>query len=254
MILKDKVAVVTGGARGIGRAIVEEFAREGAKVYFSDIDRETSAAALAALAEKGLTATFVFTDMGEEEQIAALIAQVAGECGRLDILVNNAGILCDDALLEDTSLAEWNRMLQIDLTAGFLTSKYALPHLRETRGNIVNIASVAGIQASSMDPPYCVAKHGVVGLTRSVAYDYAKFGVRVNAICPAACATEMWDKYLASLTPEEAAAKQAEYDTKQPLGMCHPEDVAMAAAFLASDKAKYITGVAFPVDGGTSAI
>ena len=162
--------------------------------------------------------------------------------------------MCEDALAENIDENEWERLIRIDLTAPFLCSKFALPYLRQSKGCIVNIASAAALTASRNDPPYCAAKHGVLGLTRSIAYDYAPYRVRANAICPGTCETEMWKNYLATLSPEEASRKQNHYLEVQPLGMCHPEDVAYAAVFLASDRARFITGIALPVDGGFTAI
>lgn len=255
MELKGKVAIVTGGARGIGRAIVEAFCREGADVVFSDLNWAQGEQTRRQLKELGYSTQFICADMGVTAQIKDMVEQTVELHGRIDILVNNAGILCDDALAEDVPEEEWERMLRIDLTAPFLCCKYVLPHLRgQCSGVIINIASTAGLTASRYDPPYCTAKTGVVGMTRSLAYDYAPYKVRVNAICPATCETEMWASYLATLTPEEAAAKQRHYLTVQPLGMCHPEDVAYAAVFLASDRARFITGIALPVDGGATAI
>lgn len=255
MQLNGKVAIVTGGARGIGHAIVETFCKEGASVAFSDLNAEQGQAAAEALQKQGYPVLFIQTDVGVSAQVKAMVEQTIAHFGHVDILVNNAGVLCEDALAEDVTEEEWERMIHIDLTAYFLCSKYVLPYLRKQgSGAVINISSCAGLTASRMDPPYCAAKHGVVGLTRSLAYDYAPYKVRVNAICPATCETEMWKNYLASLPPEEAKAKQEFYLKAQPLGMCQPEDVAYAAVYLASDRAKFVTGIALPVDGGATAI
>lgn len=255
MQLNGKVAIVTGGARGIGRAIVEAFCQEGAEVVFSDVNRALGERSARELEREGNSVRFLCADMGESAQIGNMVKQTLDGFGHIDILVNNAGILCDDALAEDVSEEEWERMLRIDLTAPFLCCKYVLPHLRKQgSGAIINIASTAGLTASRRDPPYCAAKTGLVGLTRSLACDYAPYRVRVNAICPGTCETEMWKRYLNSLSPEEAEAKQRYYLQAQPLGMCRPEDVADAAVYLASDRARFITGIALPVDGGATAI
>lgn len=254
MQLESKKAIVTGGARGIGRAIVEEFCKEAAEVVFCDISREDGDRTEQDLRQHGYCAHFVYADLGDSEDICNMIKQAVLICGRIDILVNNAGVLCEDALAENIDENEWERLIRIDLTAPFLCSKFALPYLRQSKGCIVNIASAAALTASRNDPPYCAAKHGVLGLTRSIACDYAPYRVRANAICPGTCETEMWKNYLATLSPEEASRKQNHYLEVQPLGMCHPEDVAYAAVFLASDRARFITGIALPVDGGFTAI
>ena len=255
MQLNGKTAIVTGGARGIGYAIVKAFCEDGARVAFSDRDLELGNAAVKQLKEQGHEVLFIAADMGKTADVQRMVETVADRFGGIDILVNNDGVLCEDALAEDIPEEEWERTLRIDLTAPFLCCKYVLPHMRrQGSGSIVNIASTAGLTASRNDPPYCTAKTGVIGLTRSLACDYAPYGVRVNAICPATCETEMWKHYLSTLSLEQAREKQAYYMSMQPLGMCHPEDVAYAAVFLASDRAKFITGIALPVDGGATAI
>lgn len=254
MLLKGKTAIITGGARGIGKAIVEKFCEDGAGVVFCDLNRESGERVEQELQLRGYCAHFVHADISDSKDILNMIEQTLLVFGKIDVLVNNAGVLCEDALAEDVSENEWERMIRIDMTAPFLCSKYTLPHLRQSKGSIVNIASAAALTASRDDPPYCAAKHGVLGLTRSIACDYAPYQVRANAICPGTCETEMWKSYLASLSPEEAEQKQKHYLEAQPLGMCHPDDVAYAAVFLASDRARFITGVALPVDGGFTAI
>lgn len=255
MQLNGKAALVTGGARGIGRAIVEAFCEEGAGVAFSDLNVELGHSAAEQLRKQGYNVLFIPADVGVTADVERMVSTALEHFGRLDILVNNAGVLCEDALAEDVPEEEWERMIRIDLTAPFLCCKYVLSHMRKQGGgSIINIASTAALTASRNDPPYCTAKTGILGLTRSLACDYAPYKVRVNAICPATCETEMWKHYLSTLSPEAAEAKQQFYMSIQPLGMCQPEDVAYAAVYLASDRARFITGIALPVDGGATAI
>ncbi len=255
MLLTGKAAIVTGGARGIGYAITENFCMEGACVAFSDLNEELGRRAAEQLTRQGHNVIFIPADVSVAADVERMVNTALEYFGRVDILVNNAGVLCDDALAEDITEEEWERMLRIDLTAPFLCCKYILPHMRSRNsGSIINISSTAGLNASRNDPPYCTAKTGVIGLTRSLACDYAPYRVRVNAICPATCETEMWKQYLSTLSPEAARDKQNFYMSIQPLGMCQPEDVAYAAVYLASDRAKFITGIALPVDGGATAI
>ena len=167
--------------------------------------------------------------------------------GRLDVLVNNAGAIGGRAPAGETSDEAWTRTLEANLTSVFLCSKTALPSLVRSRGVIVNIASVAGLKGTPSLAAYGVAKAGVVNLTKSMALDYAHDGVRVNAVCPAYVQTDLNREYLESLKPSGAYAALV---ARHPLGLGRPEDVAWAAVYLASDEARWVTGVALPVDGG----
>ena len=254
-MLEGKVALITGAAKGIGRAIALAMAAEKATVVINyNGSKERAEQVLEEVKALGADGCVYQCNVADTADTDAMIKEIIKTYGHLDILVNNAGVLCEDALAENIDENEWERLIRIDLTAPFLCSKFALPYLRQSKGCIVNIASAAALTASRNDPPYCAAKHGVLGLTRSIAYDYAPYRVRANAICPGTCETEMWKNYLATLSPEEASRKQNHYLEVQPLGMCHPEDVAYAAVFLASDRARFITGIALPVDGGFTAI
>ena len=252
-MLKDKVAVVTGGAMGIGEAIVRAFIREGAKVVIADMNAAVGSALEAELTAAGAEALFVRTNVSSPEDTAACIKAAVEKFGALDIVVNNAGIVEQDVLLEDESVEEWNKVLSVNLTGQFLMCKAALPYLRETKGNIVNVASMSGLTATRYCAAYCASKAGVMGMTRAIAADYAKYGIRCNAICPAAVETPMMKNYFAAFTPEEVAEKISRLSG--PIGrMSQPCEIAEAVVYLASPLASYVSGISMPVDGGYTAV
>lgn len=253
MRLEGKRALVTGGAQGIGEAIVRRFAAEGASVLVADRCAPEGEQMVRELNGAGGRAVFVPTDVTDRAGVRQAIDTAVERFGGLDILVNNAGIVEQDTLLEDESAEEWNRVLGVNLHGAFLNCKYALPHLRQSKGCIVNIASMSGLVATRYCAAYCASKAGVIGLTRALAADYAPYGVRVNAICPAACETPMMKKYFSAYSQEEVAEKVRRLSG--PIGrMCQPDEVAQAVLFLASPQSSYISGVAMPVDGGYTAV
>jgi NAD(P)-dependent dehydrogenase (short-subunit alcohol dehydrogenase family) len=186
-------------------------------------------------------------DVTVAADVRRLVEAAVQGFGRLDVLVNNAGVLPTRTKAADCTEAEWRATLDGNLTSVFLCCKYALPALIESRGTIVNVASTTGLRASRNRAAYGASKAGVVMLTRNMALDYARRGVRVNAVCPAFVETELNREWLAAL--RERGGYEALVRT-HPLGLGEPDDVAYAAMFLASDEAKWITGVALPVDGG----
>lgn len=253
MRLEGKRALVTGGAKGIGEAIVRRFVQEGASVLVADLCRQEGEQLTHELNAQEEKAVFMQTDVTDSASVQRAIEAAAARFGGLDILVNNAGIVEQDTLLEDESAQEWNRVLAVNLHGTFLNCKYALPHLRESRGCIVNIASMSGLVATRYCAAYCASKAGVIGLTRALAADYAPYGVRVNAICPAACETPMMKEYFSAYSKEEVEEKVKRLSG--PIGrMCQPEEIAQAVLFLASPQNSYISGVAMPVDGGYTAV
>jgi len=247
MRLKDKVALVTGGASGIGRATAELFAREGARVAVADYSaggRDTVEAIQAMNGE----ATFVQVDVSDSGQVGQMVEAVLRAYGRIDILFNGAGILLYGTVLE-TDEQDWNRVISINLTGTYLCCRAVLPHMiRQGGGSIVNVASTVGAHdACANAVAYVTSKGGVTLLTKAMAIDHAKQGVRVNALVPGATDTPMIRK---ALTPEALEA----LGLSQPIGrLGRPEELAKAVLFLASDDASFVTGTAMYVDGGQAA-
>lgn len=243
MILKDKVAVITGSARGIGRSIAELFARQGAKIVISDIADEIGQKTTQEIKELGGEAIYVHCDVSDPGDAERLIRSAVESFGRLDILVNNAGIT-RDSLLVRMKDEDWNMVISINLTGTFnCTRAAAKVMMRQREGCIINIASVAGIMGNVGQVNYSASKAGVIGLTLSAARELARRGVRVNAIAPGFIMTEM--------TARLPEAERERILEMVPLGEPgRPEDVANVALFLASDAARYITGQVIRVDGG----
>ena len=249
MRLENKVAVVTGGAQGIGQAIVQKFVAEGARVALLDIDEPRGRAE----AERhGDAVRFIRCDITREADVAAAIAGTVEAFGKLDILVNNAGV---NTYFDATTMTEdeWEKVFAVDLKGAWLCCKHALPHMPEQgSGAIVNIASIHAFMTTYNQFPYAAAKSGMVGLTRSLALDFGKYQIRVNAICPGWVRTQLVDEWL-ELQPEGKAAEQRVLD-QQPLGrMAAPMEIANFVAFVASDEASFMTGAALLIDGGLSA-
>jgi NAD(P)-dependent dehydrogenase (short-subunit alcohol dehydrogenase family) len=246
--LEGRRALVTGGARGIGRAITEMFVERGARVVIADINIQE---AQETAAEIGDAVHAVACDVTSGEQIAAAVAETTSTLGGLDILVNNAGIEIVKPLLEMEE-DEFRTLTEINLTGVFLGMKHALPALLESRGTIINMASVAGINGSPLLGAYCASKAGVIQLSRVAGVELREHGIRVNAVCPGFVDTAMVDR--AGVAVEEAlgtpfadliAAKQSRLGTA--------EEVAEVVAYLASDRARWTTGSHYVLDGGLSA-
>lgn len=253
MRLEHKIALVTGGAKGIGEAIVRVFAREKAAVLIADLCEDEGIKLAGQLKAEGYQAAFVRTNVGEPADIQAAVNEAVSRFGGLDILVNNAGIVEQDCLLEDETQEEWTRVLSVNLHGTFLGCRYALPYLKRSKGCIVNIASISGITATRGCAAYCASKAGVIGLSRALAADYAPFGVRVNALCPSACETPMMKQYFTVYSEEEVREKVSRLSG--PIGrMCLPEEIANGVLFLASPENSYLSGLTFPVDGGYTAV
>ena len=244
----DRVAVITGGTRGIGHAVARHLAEAGARVVVVGRDADRGEAAAAAIPG----ARFVAGDVRLAAHCDHAVAETLGAFGRLDVLVNNAGVIYRNRTVDRLTEAEWDETFDVNVKGAFLMTRAALPALRAARGTVVNVASYAGLVGFAGAAAYAASKAALINFTRSLALDHAREGIRVNAVCPGSVDTDMihaaWDAF-----PDPSVARKA-WEAKHPLGrIATPEEVAAAVLFLASDEARFITGVALPVDGGITA-
>ncbi len=247
--LKDKVALITGGASGIGRATALLFAREGAAVSIVDVDEAAGALAAEEVVTGGGRALFVTADVTRAEDCRRAVEATVAAFGGLDVLVNSAGIIRRADILA-TSEAEWDRVMAINVKSIFLMSREAIPRLTARGGGaIVNIASGWGLKGGRAAAAYCASKGAVVNLTRAMAIDHARQGIRVNAVCPGDADTPMLREEARQLgRSEEAFLAEA---AERPLGRYgRPEEIAQAVLYLASNRSSYVTGTTLVVDGG----
>jgi NAD(P)-dependent dehydrogenase (short-subunit alcohol dehydrogenase family) len=245
--LTGKVALVTGASSGIGRAAALAFARGGAKVVAADVTVEGGNETVQLIKKTGGEAIFVPTNVAKAADVEALVNAAVSTYGRLDCAYNNAGISGKSQSIVDTTEENWDRIIAINLTGVWLCMKYEIPAmLKNGGGAIVNTASDAGLIGVKRTGAYVASKHGVVGLTKTAALEYAKSGVRVNAVCPGPIETPMLMKgadRFPQMIPKMVKA--------QPNGrLGKPEEIAEAAVWLCSDAASFVTGLAMPVDGG----
>jgi NAD(P)-dependent dehydrogenase (short-subunit alcohol dehydrogenase family) len=249
--LNNRIAVVTGAGQGIGEAIVRRFVREGARVAIAELNADTGEAVAASLREQGYTAIAVQTDVADSRSVNRTMETVVRELGRPSILVNNAGINVFSDPLSCTD-EEWRRCFSVDLDGVWYCCRAVLPHMLALgKGSIVNIASVHAFQIIPKCFPYPVAKHGLIGLTRALAVDFAKRNIRVNSVSPAYIATQNVIDYWSTFPNPEAEKQRA--GKLHPIGRIGtPEEVASATLFLASDESSFITGTNLMVDGGRS--
>ncbi len=251
---EDRVALVTGGASGIGRAAALRFAGAGARVVIADVNETAGAEAAAAAGEIAGGADrvrFVATDVTSPEDTAAMVQCALDTFGRLDWALNNAGMSGAPGGIVDVPLEQWHRTLDLNLTSVLLSIRAEIPALlaNETGGAIVNTASVAGLVGFPALPAYVASKHGVVGLTRSAALEFVRQGIRVNAVCPGNTRTPMLESFIGGDANIEKMVMRG-----APIGrMADPDEIAAAAVWLCSDEASYVNGVIFPVDSGASA-
>jgi len=248
MDFQGKVALVTGGGSGIGRATCEIFAERGGAVVVADVNEASAKATAEGIARKGGPAQAVACDVTRWDQVQAAVETARRLFGRLDVVVNCAGIL-KASRLEDTSEEEWHQVLRVNLTGAFLVTKAAMKALREQGGGaIVHIASRMAIRVKEEHGAYAASKAGILQLTQMAALEGAPHGIRVNCVCPGFIDTPMTRL---SGPKESVDAQFAGWAKVCPLGRAgRPEDIARAILFLASDEASFITGVALPVDGG----
>ena len=242
-----KVALVTGGSSGIGRASALAFAREGARLVVADVDVEGGQHTCRLIEQAGGEAVFVATDVSQAAQVEAAVKRTIDRYARLDYAHNNAGI--EGMVLTPTAEwteEAWNRVIGVNLKGIWLCMKYEIPHLlKQAGGAIVNTASIAGL-VGSRSAAYGASKHGIVGLTKTAALEYARSGIRVNAVCPGVIRTPMLERSLERMPDLEARFVEVE-----PIGrMGSPEEIAEAAVWLCSDAASFVTGHAMAVDGG----
>jgi NAD(P)-dependent dehydrogenase (short-subunit alcohol dehydrogenase family) len=250
MLLKGQVSLVTGAGSGIGRATAIALASEGAKVVVSDV-METGKETVREIREKGGEAEFFRADVSKAKEVADLVNYVVQTFGRLDCAHNNAGIEGGaPASVVEMSEEQWDRVISVNLKGVFLSMKYEIPHMiRQGGGSIVNTASVAGLLALPGNVAYDASKHGVLGLTKTAAVEFAKSNVRVNAVCPGWIDTPMVRRAISMDPTLERAINAA------PVGRIgRPQEVAQVVVFLCSDRSSFINGEAIVVDGGLSVI
>lgn len=245
-MLKDKVALITGGSSGIGRAVALAWAREGAKVVVSDVDRGGGEETVGQVRTAGGEAIFIAADVGKPEECEALVRGAVEKFGRLDIACNNAGIGGPQAPTADYPLDGWEQVIGINLSGVFYGMKYQLPAmLKNGGGAIINMASILGAVGFAGAPAYAAAKHGVVGLTQTAALEYSAQGVRINAVGPGFIHTPM----ISAL--EDNKAVNDMLVAAHPIGrLGRAEEVAELVLWLSSEKASFVTGAYYPVDGG----
>lgn len=254
--LDHKIALVTGAGSGIGKEIALLYAQQGAHVIVADISEEAANRTVTEIAAQNGKAQTLALDVSQEEQVRATFAHVVQEHGRFDILVNNAGISHVGNILE-TSLEDWERVMAVNARGVFLCSKYSIAQMvtqNPQGGILVNIASTAGMIGIDRRFPYSASKGTVISMTRSVAIDFVKQGIRANAICPGTVHTPFVEGYLERNFADRKDEVRKELDARQPIGrMGRPEEIASAALYLASDEAAFVTGSMLVIDGGWTA-
>lgn len=251
MKLKSRVVVITGSGAGIGRAAAREFAKEGARVVVADINLDGAQETVKQVEVLGGEARAVRADVSDPDSVRELVDATLEAFSEVHTLFNNAAIQVNKTV-EDTTVEEWNREMGINVGGIFLCSKFFMPHLRKTRGSIISMSSVNGFFTEPMCAGYCATKAAIIGLTKAMAIDHGKDGIRVNCICPGYIDAGLAEGYFQA-QPDPVAARAAAGKLHALWRIGKPEEVGRLAVFLASDDASFVTGAAFTVDGGFSA-
>ena len=248
MKFENKVVVITGAGSGIGRACAAEFAKEGAQIVIADINLKAAEETVQLIKTSGGVAVSVEADVSAPASVQNLVKETIANFSVVHALVNNAAIQVNKTI-EDTSFEEWNQQLSINLGGVFLCSKYFLPHLRQTKGSIVNMSSVNGFFVEPTCAGYCATKAGIIGLTKAMAIDHGHEGVRANCICPGYIDAGLAEGYFQS-QPDPAKSRVEAGKLHALWRIGKPEEVGRVAVFLASEDASFVTGSSFVVDGG----
>lgn len=241
MRLNNKVAIITGGASGMGRAEAEAFAAEGARVVIADLNEEMAEDTASTIESTGGTAMVVRTDVTDEQNLENLVARTIAEYGQIDVLVNNAGVFDKYTASLETAGTHWDFIFNINVKSVFNLTNLVLPGMiTRGSGSIVNIASIAGLVAGKGGAAYTASKHAIIGYTKHLAATYGKDGIKINAICPGTISTPLITASLADIPTDPIPLKR----------FGEPSEVAELAVFLASDEAKFMQGAMVPIDGG----
>ncbi|MGE3179413.1 MAG: SDR family NAD(P)-dependent oxidoreductase [Vicinamibacterales bacterium] len=251
--VKGKVAIVTGGARGIGRAACRRLAQEGARVAIVDVNEADGRSLAEELTAVGWPAAFWTLDVTREDEVARVFAEVVARFGRLDVLVNNAGVTGVSKPTHELTEAEWDAVMGVNVKGVFFCTKHAVPALRQSGGgSIINLSSVYGLVGAGDVPPYHAAKGAVRLMSRNDALVYAADRIRVNSVHPGFIWTPMLEEFAAA--QGKPAAMRRVLDARHPVGHCgEPDDIAWGIVYLASDESKFVTGSELVIDGGYTA-
>jgi NAD(P)-dependent dehydrogenase (short-subunit alcohol dehydrogenase family) len=257
MRLVNKVALITGAGNGIGRATAQLFAQEGAKVVVQDVNAEMAQETVQLIRKAGGEAVSIGGDVASSADAEAMVNKAVDTYGRLDVLFNNAGVWHGGTIL-DISEEDWDRTMEVNVKGIYLVSRYAVQRMmRQEGGSIINAASVAALRGSPMSAAYNASKGAVLLLTKCMALDFGRYGIRVNCTCPGVIETRMADQLLTYRSLGDDDRKQAlleTYEERHAVGRFgRPEEVAKVVLFLASDESSFVSGAAWPVDGGLSA-